>query len=172
MKNVILIGYMACGKSSISKILAKRLNCKLIDTDTYIEEKTGKKITEIFAEEGESFFRQMETDCVKELIEKYAGSDAEQVVFATGGGLPVREENRSLLKKLGTVYYLKASQETIYERVKGDTTRPLLQCENPLERIGEMLAGRKAAYEETADFCIEVDKKTKDEIAEEILSKK
>lgn len=170
MRNIILVGYMACGKSSIGRMLSKKLGWKLIDTDTYIEQKAGKLIKEIFAEEGEAFFRQLETDCIKELIQQYAGNDTEQVVFATGGGLPMREENRKLLKQLGQVFLLQASQETIYERVKGDTTRPLLQCENPMERIGQMLAQRKEAYEDAADVTVKVDDKTKEEIMEEILS--
>ena len=83
MRNIILVGYMACGKSSIGRILAKRLGCRLLDTDTYIEQKAGKLIKEIFADEGEAYFRQLETDCIQELIQKYVKEGAEQVVFAT-----------------------------------------------------------------------------------------
>lgn len=172
MRNIILVGYMACGKSSIGRLLAKRLGCRLLDTDTYIEQKAGKLIKEIFADEGEAYFRQLETDCIQELIQKYAGENAEQVVFATGGGLPMREENRKLLRQLGQVFLLKASQETIYERVKDDTTRPLLQCEDPLEKIGQMLEQRREAYEDAADITISVDGKTKDEITDEILDRR
>lgn len=169
MKNIVLVGYMACGKSSVGSMLSRRLHWKMIDTDTYIERKAGKKITQIFAEDGEAYFRQLETECIQTLLREYGEDKKENVVFATGGGLPMREENRKLLKELGTVYLLEASRETIYGRVKGDTTRPLLQCDNPLEKIGQMLEQRREAYEAAADIRITVDGKRIGEIAEEIV---
>ena len=170
MKRLFLIGYMCAGKTTIGTALAQQLGYRFIDLDQYIEQLEGKSVSAIFADKGEAYFRQLETDCIQELIQKYVKEGAEQVVFATGGGLPMREENRKLLKQLGQVFLLKASQETIYERVKGDTTRPLLQCENPLEKIGQMLGQRREAYEDAADITISVDGKTRDEIADEILS--
>ena len=97
----------------------------------------------------------MESECIRELI-----GTADGQVISTGGGLPVRKENRKLLKELGTVYYLKATPECVYERLKGDTTRPLLQGENPREKIRELLEAREVLYQEGADVVIEVSAKS------------
>ena len=85
--------------------------------------------------------------------------------------MPVQKENRNLLRQLGTVVYLRAKPETVYERIKGDTTRPLLQCENPMERIREMIKSRNPAYEEAAELVIDVDDLTQREVAEQIIRK-
>ena len=166
-KNVVLIGFMGCGKTSVGIRLSYRLRRTFLDTDKHIERKQGRSISDIFASDGESVFRQMETDCIKELIET-AGSVSQ--IYSTGGGTPVKEENRALLKELGTVIYLKVSPEVVYERLKNDTTRPLLQTENPKARIEELLAARKEAYESAADVIIEVDNKGFEEIMEEIAA--
>ena len=95
----------------------------------------------------------------------------EREKVSVGGGTPVREENRKLLRQLGTVVYLQISPETVYERLKGDTTRPLLQCENPLEKIRELMESRKEAYESCADIIIAVDLLDMEEILEQICGK-
>lgn len=164
MKNIILVGYMGCGKTTVGKNLARICEMAFLDTDELIEEQQGRTISEIFATDGEAVFRDMETQALKEMLKK----KKEGFVISTGGGMPVREENRTLLKQLGKVFYLKAEPETIYERVKGDTKRPLLQCENPLNRIQEMLAQREPAYEETSHHVIAVDEKRQQELAEYI----
>lgn len=163
--NIVLIGFMGCGKTSVGIKLSYRLKITFLDTDKQIERKQGRSISEIFASDGEAAFRQMETDCIKELIEDNTSS---MQIFSTGGGTPVREENRELLKKLGTVIYLKVSPDVVYERLKGDTTRPLLQTENPKARIEELLGARKEAYESAADVIVEVDDKSLEEIVDEI----
>ena len=137
--NIILTGFMGCGKTSVGIRLSYTLRRTLIDTDKWIEKKQGKTVSEIFASEGEEAFRRMESECIRELI-----GTAEGQVISTGGGLPVRKENRKLLKGLGTVYYLKGTPECVYERLKGDTARPLLQGENPREKIRELLKIRYA----------------------------
>ena len=104
--NIILTGFMGCGKTSVGIRLSYTLRRTLIDTDKWIEKKQGKTVSEIFASEGEEAFRRMESECIRELI-----GTAEGQVISTGGGLPVRKENRKLLKELGTVYYLKATPE-------------------------------------------------------------
>ena len=106
----------------------------------------------------------MESECIRELI-----GTAEGQIISTGGGLPVRKENRKLLKKLGTVYYLKVTPECVFERLKGDTTRPLLQGENPREKIRELLEAREAFYQEGADVVIEVSAKSFEDIITEIV---
>ena len=163
--NIVLIGFMGSGKTSVGIKLSYRLKITFLDTDKQIERKQGRSISEIFASDGEDVFRQMETDCIRELIEDNTNI---MQIFSTGGGTPVREENRELLKRLGTVIYLKVSPEVVYERLKDDTTRPLLQTENPKARIEELLAARKEAYESAADMIIEVDEKSLEEIVDEI----
>lgn len=152
MSNVILIGYMGCGKSSVGKRLSFAMKKPYIDTDKEIELKQKRTISDIFATEGEAAFRDMETECVKELFDK-----KQEYIIAVGGGLVLREENRELLKKLGKVVYLRAKPETIYERLKGDTTRPLLQGEDPFGKIQSMIARRSPIYEDAAQYVIDVD---------------
>lgn len=162
--NYILIGYMGCGKSTIGKKLSAILNLKFLDTDAWIEGRQGMTISEIFATKGELFFRDLETEVLQELLEK-----KETMVISVGGGLPVREENRRLLQQLGQVIYLKAMPETIYNRVKGDTSRPLLQTENPMEKIREMLGQREEKYQAAANRTLIVDGKDISEIVNEVL---
>ena len=155
---------MGCGKSTIGKKMSEILNIKLVDTDAWIEERQGMTVSEIFATKGELFFRDLETGALQEFLE-----EKETMVISVGGGLPVREENRSLLQQLGQVIYLKAQPETIYNRIKGDTTRPLLQTENPMEKIREMLGQREEKYQVAADKIVTVDDKDLSEILDEIL---
>lgn len=162
-RNLILIGFMGCGKTSVGILLSYRLRRTFLDTDKRIEKMQGRTISTIFAQEGEAAFRQMETDCLKSLL-----SETEGQIFSTGGGTPVREENRTLLRQLGTVVYLKVSPDTVYERLKEDTKRPLLQTENPKVRIEELLTARQSYYEAAADVILEADDKSLGEVVEEL----
>lgn len=164
MKNIILIGFMGCGKSSVGKRLAQALDCEFLDTDELIEKEQGKSISEIFANEGEGAFREMETECLRHLIQK--GGDG--FVLSVGGGLPVREINRSLMKELGTVVLLQVSGDVVYKRLRNDKTRPLLQDKNPRGRIEDLMNARKGFYEDAAEYVVNVDEKGFDEIIEEI----
>ncbi len=162
-KNIVLIGFMGSGKTSVGLRLSYRLRMPVEDTDKMIETREGRAISDIFARDGEEAFRNMETALLEDIsIRNY------RRIVSVGGGTPVREENRMLLKKCGTVVYLRAKAETIYERLKNDTTRPLLQCENPLERITELLAARKEAYESCADIIVDVDALQMEDILEQI----
>lgn len=163
MGNVILIGFMGCGKSSVALKLSYRMKQSVTDTDKWIEKKQGKTITEIFAQEGEEAFRQMETEALKSLKKT-----AKNQIISVGGGLPLREENRALLKEIGKVVYLRARPETLYERIKEDQSRPLLQCGDPLERIRTLLEERKDVYETAADLIVDVDDKNFGQIMYEI----
>ena len=163
MSHIILIGYMGCGKSSVGKRLSYVLKQPYLDTDKMIETKERKTINEIFAQQGEQAFRDMETACVRSLF-----SNQQDYVIAVGGGLPMREENRMLWRKLGKVVYLRAKPDTIYERLKGDDTRPLLRGDNPRQKIEEMIAARGPVYEETAHIRIDVDGKSFEQIMDEI----
>lgn len=152
MNNIILVGYMGCGKSTIGIKLSYRLQQPFLDTDKMIENKQDKTISDIFAQLGEESFRQMETDTIRGLLD-----EKRWYVIATGGGLCMREENRKILKKLGKVVYLRVQPKTVYERLKNDTTRPLLQGENPYQKIQDMIALRGPVYEEVADLIVDVD---------------
>ena len=165
-KNIILIGFMGCGKTSVGIRLSYRMRRTMIDTDKTIERFQKMTISDIFAQMGEEAFRRMETQCVKRLLEEADGQ-----IISTGGGLPVREENRSLLKQLGMVIYLRVTPQTVCRRLASDTTRPLLQGENPEEKVRLLLEGRKEIYEDAADMIIDVDDKNFDEILDEIIER-
>lgn len=164
--NIILIGFMGCGKTSVGIRLSYALRRTMIDTDKWIEKKQERSVSDIFAVDGEEAFRRMETECLREL----AGTENRRII-STGGGLPVREENHALLKELGRIYYLKATPEAVYERLKGDTTRPLLRVADPQKKIESLMTARQPFYEKCADYVIEVSEKDFDEIIEEIVRK-
>lgn len=163
MGNVILIGFMGSGKTTVGLRLSYRLRRPVIDTDKEIEREEQRTISDIFAVDGEAYFRDRETACLRKLI----GSVNNQII-SVGGGLPVREKNRALLHELGQVFYLRAKDETIYERVKDDTTRPLLQGDDPLSKIRMLLSERDPYYRAAADVVISVDGKTFEQILNEI----
>ena len=164
MKHVILIGFMGSGKSTVGFRLSYKLKKCLIDTDKLIEEREKMSISEMFAAKGESYFRQKETECLNSLFHELGSR-----VISLGGGTPMREENREIIKQLGKVIYLQASPDTIYQRVKHDTSRPLLQCENPKGRIEALLAERNPIYEGVADIIIHVDGKEMKDVVQEIV---
>ena len=166
MNNIILIGFMGCGKSTIGIKLSYKIKRTMLDTDKQIEREQGKSITEIFAEFGETAFRAMETAYLKKLVQ-----GTENQIISVGGGLPVQERNHVLLHELGKVIYLRATADTIYERLKDDTTRPLLQGDNPKQKIAELMQERAAIYEKVADVIVDVDYKSFDEILNEIVRK-
>ena len=164
MENIILIGFMGCGKSSVGKRLAGSLGMDFIDTDVLIEEKQKRTISDIFAQDGERAFRDMETQCLHDLL----GEKRNAYVLSVGGGLPIREENRQLLSKLGKVVFLRVTPDVVYKRLQNDTTRPLLQVEDPMERIRTLMEKRAPVYEACADVIVEVSGKSFEEIIEEI----
>ncbi|MBR5248152.1 MAG: shikimate dehydrogenase [Lachnospiraceae bacterium] len=165
-KNLVMMGFMGSGKTSVGMELSYLRKSVFVDTDQMIEEREGKSISEIFATEGEEAFRDKETKLLKELAGSLHGK-----ILSVGGGTPLREENRRLLKEIGTVIYLRICPETVYERLKSDNTRPLLQCENPLERICALLEQRKEVYEDAADVVVDVDGLTMEEVISIIQSK-
>ena len=158
-QNLVLIGFMGSGKTSVGIKLSYRLRMPVEDTDKLIERRQGRSISRIFGEEGEEYFRRLETGLLGELVEK--GYTA---IYSVGGGTPLRPENRELLRQLGKVFLLRVRPETVYERLKNDTTRPLLQCQDPLKRIRELLESRAEAYESCADVILDVDDMGMDEI--------
>lgn len=165
MKNIVLMGFMGAGKTTIGKRLAKAMNCEFIDTDAKIEEEQGRKISDIFAEEGETAFRDMETDLLRRM-QDYEG----KFVLSIGGGMPVREENRQLLRNLGTVVYLKTSKEEIIRRVSGNKNRPLLQGGNLEEKVTGLMKAREEIYLETAHKILTTDSKSVSKLVNDICS--
>ena len=155
MKNIILIGFMACGKSSVGRRLSQAIDLEFLDTDSLIEQKAGTSISDIFSTQGEPAFRTMETECLKELINRE-------------GGTFIREENRRLLSQIGTVIYLRVTPDTVFMRVRNDKSRPLLQTTNPRGRIMDMMNARKQFYEDAADYVLEADNKSFEAIIDEI----
>ena len=161
--NIVLIGYMGSGKTSVGKELAKSRGMKFIDLDAYIVEKEGRSINDIFTYETEEYFRNVESEVIKEMC------TLSNAVISTGGGAVLRKENRDNLSKIGHVVYLKADPETILKRVKDDHSRPLLKSESEEElrkRISTMLDSRNPYYEIFADQVIYTDRLTPSEIAE------
>ena len=154
---------MGSGKTEVGKRLAQRLGYAFLDTDKLIEEKTGKSISEIFREEGESSFRELETEVIKNL------SGITGYIISTGGGIVIREENILSLKNIGLVVWLKTSPETIINRISSETHRPLLNVDNPLEQIKKLLSIREQFYSR-ADVSIDTDGLEVNEVVKSILS--
>ena len=165
MKNIVLMGFMGAGKTTIGKKLAKALEYEFIDTDEWIEKEQGRKISDIFAEDGEAVFRDMETDLLKRLQGR-----EEKFVLSIGGGMPVREQNRALLRNLGIVIYLKTSKEEIIRRVSGNKNRPLLQGGDLEEKVTNLMNAREQIYVETAHVEVITDGKTPSKVVENIMS--
>jgi len=163
-RTIVLIGFMGSGTTTIGIRLSYLLKMPVEDTDKWIERKNGCTISEIFENQGEEVFREKETQLLRELAETRFAR-----ILSVGGGTPLREENRELLKRCGTVVYLRVRPETVFQRLKGDSSRPLLQCADPLGRIRELLAQRGDKYEACADMIIDVDEKTEAECADRII---
>ena len=164
MKNIILTGFMGSGKTAVGRELSRILDMKLIDVDTEIEKSEKITINEIFKQFGEPRFREIETEMIKKL------SESKNAIISTGGGAVLKQENMDILRKNGVIVCLTASPETIFKRTSTNNDRPLLQVENPLERINELLNFRKPFYQK-ADVMIDTEGKTPLRIAEEIMEK-
>jgi shikimate kinase len=150
-QNIVLIGFMGTGKTTIGKIASERLGLEFVDTDDLIVEAAGEPIPKIFERLGEEGFRKIET----EVLGGLAGRGGR--IIATGGGIVTRPENQRLLQKLGFVVWLSATVETIFERVSLNRDRPLLYTDDPLQTITNMLAEREPLYRSTADLKVETD---------------
>jgi shikimate kinase len=150
-KNIVLIGLMGSGKSTVGRELHQRLGYPLVDMDHVIEQRAGKSIAAIFAEEGEVAFRNMESDLLEELND----SEAPRRIISTGGGVTGRESNRELLRQLGYVVWLNAPVAVILERTGKNRERPLLHTEDPITRITALMDIRQPFYEQSAHLKVE-----------------
>lgn len=149
--NVILIGFMGTGKSEVGKRLATELKLDFLDTDTLIEQTVKGSINQIFAEQGEEKFRELETRVLTTLL----GYD--NFVLSTGGGIILRPENVKMLHQLGPIIWLQAAPEVIWGRVKSAKHRPLLNVPDPLAAIEQLLSTRQPFYAAAADWPLETD---------------
>lgn len=149
MAGVSLVGLPGCGKSTVGRQLAKRLQLPFVDSDHVIEQKLGCSIREYFQREGEERFRDVEESVIEELTHGHDG------VLSTGGGSVLRSANRHNLKRRGQVVYLKSSPDELFRRLRHDMNRPLLQVADPLARLRDLFAIRDPLYRETAHFILE-----------------
>ena len=167
LRNIILVGFMASGKTSVGRALAEYTGWTLVDADDVIVERAAKPIHRIFAEDGEPTFRELESRVIADLC---AG---ERQIIASGGGAFVSERNRKVMLAGGRVFFLSASPATILRRVQeeaaGGPIRPLLAVEDPEARIAELLGQRSAAYEQ-AHHTVDTDRLSPERVAEEISS--
>jgi shikimate kinase len=164
-ENIVLIGIMGCGKSTVGRELQQRLGYRLVDMDHEIERIAGKPITAIFEEDGEECFREMETRLLREL----AASPDQQRIISTGGGVIGREENRHMLRDLGYVVWLDAPPRVILERTGKSRNRPLLLTQDPAEKLGKLMEQRAPLYQETASLKLDTAGLDSHEIATGIL---
>jgi 3-dehydroquinate dehydratase type I len=164
-RHIVLIGFMGVGKSTISQALKEQSGWREIDTDAMIVEQERRSIADIFAEEGEEYFRQKETDLIDEL------ADLPPSIISCGGGMAMRDLNVRKLQAIGEVVLLTAQPDTIYERVKDNTDRPLLNGHMNVPYIRELMEKRRPFYEKAATFSVTTDEREPADIAKEILEK-
>lgn len=162
-QNIFLTGFMGTGKSTIAGELSRRLKMEQMEMDAEIAGRQGMSINDIFETYGEAYFRDLESNLLIEL-ENRAG-----LIVSCGGGAVLRSENAAHMKKGGKVVLLTASPETIYQRIKSNRERPLLNDNMTVEYIGELMEKRRKSYEAAADIIIETDEKTVSQICEEII---
>jgi shikimate kinase len=163
VRNLILVGFMGSGKSSVGREIARRCELRFFDTDSVIRQKYGKSIPEIFATHGETVFRDEE----HQILLRLRGT--QHIVLATGGGIVLRPQNRLILRSLGVVVWLTADEEVIWERVSRKQNRPLLQTDDPRSTIRSLMATRYPLYRQTADVTVETSGLTHQEVANRIL---
>ena len=163
--NIVLIGFMGSGKSTISDYLSTMFAMEAVEMDQIISEREGLSISDIFAVYGEEYFRNLETSLLIELQAK------NNVVISCGGGTPMRENNVVEMKKNGKVVLLTASPETVYERVKDCDGRPLLDGRKNIEGILELMDQRRDRYEAAADIVVNTDNKTVTQVCEELVKR-
>ncbi|MEO6740283.1 MAG: shikimate kinase [Chthoniobacteraceae bacterium] len=162
-ENIVLIGFMGTGKSTVGRMLARQLQSRFLDTDKAVEAGAHMTIPEIFAKHGEDDFRKRETAVLESLCH------TRRHIIATGGGIVTVPENIPLLRSLGLVVMLKAEPDEIYRRVSRNTARPLLQVEDPRKRVLELMAARKPLYESAAHFQVDSTRLRHEDVTAKIM---
>ena len=162
-KHIFLIGFMGCGKSTNAAVLAALTDRRQIEMDEEIAAGQGMPVQEIFKNYGEAFFRDLETELVRNL------KDREPAVVSCGGGVVLREENVRLMKESGSIVLLTANPETVYERIRETGDRPVLKGHMNVPDIRQLMEKRRPYYEAAADFSVATDGKTSEEICREIV---
>lgn len=163
-QSVFLVGLMGAGKTTVGRLLARRLKMRFVDSDHEVSAATGVTIPTIFDIEGESGFRRRESEVIQRLSQNV------DIVMATGGGSILDPENRRCLRERGMVVYLSAAPETLHERTRKDAGRPLLQVGDRLARLRELYQQRDPLYREVADITIEVGRTSASQVVRQILS--
>ena len=161
MKNIVLVGFMGTGKTTVAKLLSKQLKMRYVSTDALREENEKMPITDIFASDGEKYFRQVEEEVVRGI------SSEENMVIDAGGGVVIKEENLKILKKKGTIICLIARPEIILDRTTGYKHRPLLNVVDPKKKIQELLLLRMPYYKK-ANFTVDTSDLSIDEVVKKI----
>lgn len=162
-QHIYLIGFMGTGKTTVSHKLQELTRAEEIDMDAWIVKKNGMSINDMFEKYGETYFRDRETDAVREI------SGYEPAIVSCGGGAVLRDQNTQIMKESGRIVLLTATPETIYERVKDSTDRPLLNGNMNVAHIAELMEKRRELYAKACDISVATDGKTPQVIAEEIL---
>ena len=163
--NIVLIGFMGAGKSTVSDYLSTMFAMRIVEMDQVIADREEMSIPDIFATYGEEYFREQETKLLIELQNK------KNTIISCGGGAALRAETVAEMKKNGRVVLLTASPETVYERVKDSDDRPVLKENNNVEFIADLMENRREKYEAAADIVIQTDNKTVLQVCEELITK-
>ncbi len=163
LPNIILLGFMGCGKTSVGRHVAGLTGHRFVDTDDLVVQEAGCGIPEIFATRGEAAFRDLETGVLRDLVGIFG------IVLATGGGLVLREENRTLLREIGVPVWLDADPDLIFERVSRNNRRPLLATENPRATFDALLESRRPIYESAAVARVDSSGFTHEQTARAVL---
>ena len=163
--NIVLIGFMGAGKTTVSDYLSTMFDMDIIEMDQEITDREEMSIPDIFATYGEEYFRDLETSLLVEL------QDRKNVIISCGGGTALRENNVGEMKKNGRVVLLTASPETIYERVKDSDDRPVLKGRKNVDGIAELMEQRREKYEAAADIVVQTDHKTVLQVCEELVQR-
>ena len=163
MNNIYLIGMMGAGKTVFGNFISEKTGKKFVDLDHVIEDRLGLSIPQVFESHGQAYFRLQEANCLREV----SGADAQ--IVATGGGAVLNPQNLKRMKETGTILYLQASLETLWNRVKGDSNRPLLKTENPEEQMRILFRDRKKIYENAADKVLDADQLEDEQAREKLM---
>ena len=163
LPNLVLIGFMGCGKSSVGRRVSGLTGHRFLDSDDLIVQADGRSISEIFADDGEEFFRSVESRVLNESVGLCG------IILSTGGGAILRPENRDALRRIGVVAWLDADPDVLFERASRSGRRPLLQTADPRGAFDALLEARRAIYTETADFRVDSTALSHDEAAQMLL---